>query len=244
MSRYLTPSKVGLLALVSLYTESVVPFDATIPVLSFISSHLLKKEASASSLPQRDDFVIDIETLQIATGRFASGIPGRTIWDLLLKKLWGIDSLDSLHHFFDNLSFLLGPPEEPARANTKDPISGRLHLSRVSPLGSFVRRARIEFNRLQFHDGAGLWNAFVAFRAPSFTQWKKRNPLVVYMAFDENLVSQESEAKDRLTALVYGDVKSGLGLRQTLSSADIERILELQVDQMQRESLSLSWACC
>jgi len=41
MSRYLTPAKIGLLALIELYVEQAVPNDAILPVLGFLTSHIL-----------------------------------------------------------------------------------------------------------------------------------------------------------------------------------------------------------
>ncbi|CRK40706.1 hypothetical protein BN1708_008298 [Verticillium longisporum] len=41
MARYLTPAKIGILSLIELYTDEHVPNAAIIPVLSFITSHVL-----------------------------------------------------------------------------------------------------------------------------------------------------------------------------------------------------------
>lgn len=236
MSRYLTPSKIGLLALVSLYTESVVPFASTVPILSFLSSHILAKWPALEPLEhQNSSTALTIEDFQRATSQHPSGIPGRTVWDLLLKKIWKLNSLDSLHLFFDNLSFLLANHGEHVTRGNDDSVLRRFQLSRVSPLGAFVRRAQIEFTRLQFHDGAALWTAFVKFRASSFSQWKKRNASAGPFAFDENLIESSSTPDSGLAVLIYGDETAASSLKQSLSSADVERLLEHQVDQMQRK---------
>ncbi|MBE3042992.1 hypothetical protein IMZ48_10560, partial [Candidatus Bathyarchaeota archaeon] len=41
MARYLTPAKIGLLALIELYADEAVPPPAILPVLTFITSHLI-----------------------------------------------------------------------------------------------------------------------------------------------------------------------------------------------------------
>lgn len=240
MARYLTPSKIGLLALVSLYTESIVPSTATIPILSFLVSHLLPVNAASANLSELDlhrhNITHTIDDLQKATISYASGIPGRTVWDLLLQKLWKVDSFDALHIFFHSLSSLLQKTTEEQQKdaeNGTDPNPNRMLLSRASPLGSFVRRAQLEFTRLPFHDGVSLWKAFVNYRTPTLQQFKKRNPAAGSNSFDSNLHAVDLELGHGLSDVVYGDV--GLQSQQDIatSTADIERLLEYQVDHMQ-----------
>lgn len=242
MSRYLTPSKIGLLALISLYTDSVVPSTATIPILSFLVSHLLPVESSNSkdnqSTPIRS-FVISIDHFQKATITHASGIPGRTVWDLFLKKLWEINSFDAFHSFFDNLSLLLektrGELLKTSEAGrSADPK--RIILSRGSPLGAFIRRAQLEFTRLQFHDGIVLWKSFITYRGPTLALWKRRNPAAGRLSFDSNLQEEHHGLSSRLTALVYSDVVDETRTEASVSVDDMEKLLEFQFDQMQSTS--------
>lgn len=239
MSRYLTPSRIGLLALISLYSDSVVPSTATIPILSFIVSHLLPVEYLSSredpNGPGRS-FVITIDNFQKATITCASGIPGRTVWDLLLKRLWEINSFDALHVFFDALSFLL---EKQRNEGHLDSPNGRVAnpkrilLSRGSPLGMFVRRSQLEFTRLQFHDGITLWKSFITYRDPTLTLWKKRNPAAGKMSFDTNLQGDHSGFDDRLRHIVYGEPSEDLQGDAAVSTDDVEKLLEYQIARMQ-----------
>ena len=236
MSRYLTPSKIGLLALVSLYTESVVPSAATIPVLSFLVSHILPVSRANDPTQQPCRTVLTVDDLQKATISQVSGIPGRTVWDLLLNKLWKINSFDALHLFFDSLSSMLQKtPEEQQRDPQEgiDPQPHRIRLSRVSPIGSFVRRAQLEFTRLQFHDGVSLWKNFIAYRASTLPQWKKRNPAAGTISFDSNLQEGDVDLRHRLTNVIYGEHLRGLGQHPSVSAEDVERLLDFQLDQMQ-----------
>lgn len=242
MSRYLTPSKVGLLALISLYTESVVPSPATVPVLSFLVSHILPTPSTASRSeegPHSRSVPLAIEDFQRTAIAHASGIPGRNIWDLLLHKLWRIDSFDALHVFFDSLVLLLQKsPEEQQKANEDglDPNPNRILLSRVSPLGTFVRRAQVEFTRLPFHDGVTLWTTFVSYRAPTLPQWKKRNPSAGNTSFDSNLHENDLAWGDPLTKVIYRELKQETRQEASISTEDVERLLEYQVDHMQSEN--------
>ena len=251
MSRYLTSSKIALLALITLYTEAVVPSTATISILSFLVSHVLPIKASTvphDSLSSHRDYVVTIDSIQQATLPHASGIPGRTLWDLLLKKLWEVNSFDSLHVFFDSLSLLFQKtPEELQRATEEERLaaSKRFLISRTSPLGVFVRRAQVEFTRLQFDTGITLWKSFVAYRAPTLAMWKRRNPTVGKTSFDSNLVDDRLGVEDRLTTLAYGDVINEPWKEATVSTDDLEKLLENQIDQMQRElrmRAALAWA--
>ena len=242
MSRYLTPSKIGLLALVSLYVESSVPSTAIIPLLSFLVSHILPVNSAASqnnSLLQSRHVTLTIEEFQKATISHVSGIPGRTIWDLLLDKLWKLNSFDALHSFFYNLSSLLQKTPEELQHHGNDGLnstSNRMQLSRNSPIGLFVRRAQLEFTRLQFHDGITLWRKFVAYRAPTLPQWKRRNQAVDHMSFDANLKEENVDFGHRLTDVVYGGLAHDAEYDASISTEDVDKLLEYQIDQMQSAS--------
>lgn len=238
MSPYLTPSKVSLLALISLYADSVVPSTATIPVLSFLVSHLLPIEPLGIGdevVSPNGDFTITVDSFRMATIILASGIPGRTIWDLLLKKLWEINSFDALHCFFDTLPFLLEKTVEESQNADEDRVanSKSILLSRVSPLGAFVRRAQLEFTRLQFQDGILLWKNFVSYRASTLLLWKRRNPATGRSSFDSNLNENRRGLDGRLTELVYGDITADVRKESIVSTDDVEKLLEYQVEQMQ-----------
>lgn len=242
MSRYLTPSKIGLLALISLYTDSVVATASTIPILSFIVSHILPLNASSAQIgaTQVDrNVIISVDDFQNATITHASGIPGRTVWDLLLKRLWEINSFDALHMFFDNLSSLVVKTREEQQKDAENggtPVIDRMLLSRTSPLGVFVRRAQLEFTRLQFHDTMILWKSYIAYREPTLPMWKKRNAAASKTSFDANLHGNGLGWQDGLTEVLYGDLQEGGGQDGSVSTDDVERLLEFQVDGMQSTS--------
>ena len=246
MSRYLTPAKIGLLALISLYTESRIPSAAIIPVLSFLVSHVLPINSTASqnkSFLHSHHITLGIGDFQKATISHVSGIPGRTIWDLLLNNLWKVDSFDALHVFFETLSSLLQKtPEEPYAEREIDSNLKRMRLSRASPIGLFVRRAQLEFTRLQFHDGITLWRSFVAYRAPTLLQWRKRNQAAGYISFDANLREEHLDLGDRLTGVVYGEIDVEAERDASVSTEDVEKLLEYQNDKMQ-SALEFTGSC-
>lgn len=240
MSRFLTPSKLGLLALISLYTDSFISSAATIPILSFLVSYLLPVEGHASRdapLEGIRSFTIPINLLQQVTITHASGIPGRTVWDLLLNKLWEVGSFDDLHRFFDNLSLIIEkPPEEQTAVDLLPTDPTRTLLTRSSPLGAFVRRCQLEFTRLQFHDGVSLWKNFLVYRNPTRALWRRRHP-GSNASIDLNLHEELISSEDSVRSLVYGDFYRPTRKNGNISTEDVEKLLEYQVDQMQSTSV-------
>ena len=239
MSRYLTPSKIGYLALISLYTDSVIPSTATVPILSFLVSQLLPSNVgliSTKSELSMYNVAFAINAFQEALIGHVSGIPGRTVWDLFLQKIWKIDSFDVLQTFFDGLSSLMQKTSEEKRneiANGVDSKPTCILLGQVSPLGSFVRKAQLEFTRLPFHEGVSLWRTFVAYRAPTLSQWRRRNPSAGITSFDRNLHDAAMAREDPLAVLVYGGSKDRLPQLASTSTEDIEKLLDHQVENMQ-----------
>ena len=241
MTRFLTPSKIAVLASISLYAESLVPNVATIPVLSFIVACLLPpRERSRGRLLSDTDesinTVITIEEFQKATIRHASAIPGRTLWDLLLKKLWEINSLDVMHVFFDSLTLLISKSTEEQQRDTSGNVmlfQKQIQFSRNSLLGTFIRRAQLEFTRLQLHDGIMLWKKFVTYRSSTLSIWRRRNPAAGKFSFDTNLVDVQLEKEEKLFSILYGDPENYEDPESAVSTEDIEKLLEFQRDRMQ-----------
>lgn len=222
MPRYLTPSTIGLLTLVSVYTDAVVPSSSMIPVLSFLVSHLRPLNSKDENL---ENYILTIESFQKATITLASSIPGRTIWDLLLKKLWEIDSFDALHSFFDALS--------------EDGSPKNIVLSRRSLLGRFVARAQLEFKILVFESGVRLWKGLVNYRAPTLALWQRRHPTAGKSSYDINLQSAGIGLDAQLVEHVYGDITDNRDHRGgSVSIHDIAKLLEYQITRMQSKLIS------
>lgn len=245
MSRYLTPSKIALIALINLYTDSVVPTASTIPILSLLVSHLIvfrDSECGDSLSKVQSTSMISIEELQKALVSQPSAIPGRTMWDLILASLWKLNSFDMLHVFFEKLPSLLNKAPKDPSSNTERESAApedRIVLSRTSLLGVFVSHAHLEFERLQFHDSVTLWKDLIAYREPTLGMWRKRNSSAGKMSFDSNLQSWGQGCGHGLTEVVYGSLAEKGGLGGTVSTDDVERLLEFQVEEMQ----SACYAC-
>jgi anaphase-promoting complex subunit 5 len=239
MPRYLTPSKVTLLALISLYCNSSIPTTATIPLLSFIISHLdpphpafqlSNAEDSATTSPQENA----IEHFKNALSKHESILPGRSLWDLLLKELWSINCLDALHDFFDSLELLL--PGHDHDLNESRSSGQWVIVSRISPLGAFIRRSRLEFTRLRLHDSIALWMAFIKYREPTREVVNPRYMLgAERTSIDKNWVGMGGYVNgSRLFEVAY-TLAPTTQWSEMISADDVERVLEFQATKLQRK---------
>ncbi|KAL5041404.1 hypothetical protein BDW71DRAFT_168034 [Aspergillus fruticulosus] len=239
MSRYLTPSKVALLSLIYIYTEGVVPNSSAIHVLSFVVAYLSPLgagEAPSCSDSWSAQYSVSIEDLEKALKAHPSSIPGRSIWDLFLRKIWSIDSCDALELFFTEISTTLAKTRE-ERIRERDaglaPESSCMRLARCSPLGAFVRRAQLEFTRLQFHDSVKLWKGFVKYRLPTYRAWARRNPSNEQASVDINLLELGLDTSSHLAQVAYGNIEDDEG-DCYVSTKEVERLLEFQIGELQR----------
>ncbi|EHK96016.1 putative Anaphase-promoting complex subunit 5 [Glarea lozoyensis 74030] len=219
MTRFLTPAKIGLLSLIELYTQEIVPTASTIPILSFILNQVLPSTSHAAL------------------------VPGRTLWDQFLKKIWSIDSLDALHEFFANRRNLLAKTYEENKNDQEmgipPPSEDMIFLSRTSPFGSFIRRSKVEFDRLKFGDAVALWIAFAKWRQDTQAYYMRRNGQIGRWAGDKALEKGEElwgiDATENLESVAYGlDIVDDAG-EGNVSTDDVEKLLEFQVEQMQSQ---------
>ncbi|KAF2477277.1 anaphase-promoting complex protein [Lindgomyces ingoldianus] len=239
-SRYLTPQKISLLVLVKLYCNSVLPSSATIPILSFILSHSippLPSHARARHTSGYQDYSISIRAFEDVLQGQPSSMPGRTLLDVFLKQMWELNSFDALHNLFNHLGCLLARTREDSEQNggagDEEDLSDHIVLSKSSPLGTIVRRARLEFTRLQFDDSIKLWSAFIMYRAPT-AQWTKRIAGLASSGIDINAVDMELGPGDPLYEVAYGHLEDEDSTEENLSIDDLNRLLEFQLDQLQR----------
>nr|AHA91677.1 anaphase-promoting complex subunit 5 [Diplodia sapinea]AHA91687.1 anaphase-promoting complex subunit 5 [Diplodia sapinea] len=252
MARYLNPQKVSLLVLAKLYCEIPAPSSATIPILTFLTSQLISDNAAGGGRAKHaDDCILTLEHFEKILAAHPHRRPGddlldgrdETLYDAFLARLWSIDSLDALHGFFDALSELVGKPRRNfISTNERHHPPPVICLSRTSPLGTFVRRAQLEFARLQFHDASKLWLALVNYKLPTKDWWQERRRMLDDASpqeapnpwFDENLVGLGLEKDDALFRVAYGQLDE-MSKEEGLASMDeIEKLLAFQIDRLQK----------
>lgn len=235
MTRYLTPWRISLLCLITVYTDGVVPNSSAIYVLSFLTAGLFPLDPADKQWEKH--YLPTITELEEVLSGHESSVPGRTLWDLFLKKIWSIDSLDALEEFFSDVlpSLLMKTREQlmQDRDNGLAPETEGMRLSRSSPLGAFVRRAYLEYTRLQFHDSVKLWSGFVKYRLPTYHMWARRNPSDEQAPVDINLLLHGLDSSSYLSQAVYGNIEDELEDEGVVSVKDAERLVEFQIGELQ-----------
>jgi anaphase-promoting complex subunit 5 len=108
-----------------------------------------------------------------------------------------------------------------------------MRLSRSSPLGAFVRRAYLEYTRLQFHDSVKLWSGFVKYRLPTYHVYARRNPSDSHDPVDINLFDQGLDSTSYLSRVVYGNIEDEVRDKGVVGVKDAERLVEFQVGELQ-----------
>src|SRR5205809_2786730 len=140
MSRFVTPAKIGLLALIQVYAEGVVPDDAALSVLSFVISHVIDGDLAPPSPSSRWDKTEAAVRFIVSIDEFERLLDSRGLWDNFLGKLWAIDSLDALFAFFEDLPNLLAKSKEElkvlAEMGVPPPPEDAIRLRKSSPFSS------------------------------------------------------------------------------------------------------------
>ncbi|KAH6630139.1 anaphase-promoting complex subunit 5-domain-containing protein [Chaetomium sp. MPI-SDFR-AT-0129] len=252
MSQYLSPSKIGLLVLIKIYLEGAVPSNAVVPVINLLATHILDCNLTSPSPTPGEQWkkaentiklTLSVQHFEDLLTPFAAvdRLPGRSLWDRFLERLWGLDSLHSLNEFFTQLPSILARTKDELRdlaARGKKPPSGVL-LGRTSPFGVFARKVHVESAKLQFHHLAELWKLFVRYRQPTAGYWRRRNPQHTRLSFDAVLQDGEHEwgtQTDEIAVAAYGNMllHGQHDALNSVSTDDIENLLEFQIEQAQK----------
>lgn len=233
--RYLTAQKISLLVLTRLYCTCPLPSSATIPILSFILSDSLPSTPSSArphpcTTSDQQDASFSIDAFEGVLQEHASSMPGRTLLDLFLKQMWEINSFDALHALFDNILDIVTAPSP---ATQEEDTPDRIYLSKTSPLGAFVRRAHLEFTRLQFDDSMKLWLSFIKYRAPT-AQWTKRLAGLASSGIDMVVAEMGLSAGDGVYEIAYRHLEEYEEQGADTSLDDLDRILDFQLDRLQK----------
>lgn len=236
MSRFLTASKIGLLALISLYTEGIIPVLSSSATISFLLSRIIPDSRRPVAEPVRNGkHAIPIADFENALASHVSTVVGRTVWDALLRKLWSFDCSAALDEFINDFPPLLARSSDQIQRE-KEGHDPQPHgkIARTSPLGAFIRRCHLEFTRLQFQDGILLWQDFIVYRAPTRQAWEKKNALGAHNGLDVNFSSLNIDVSHPLAQILYGRLHSEEPPSSGFSLYDIERLMEFQVSELQR----------
>lgn len=228
MPRYLTAPKICLLLLAEIYLADAIPSKDKLDLLAFIAS-----QTTPSSVDQDEcDLELSTSTLFLTRdisafaeklGPCQSAVPGRSLYDIFLQRLWTLDGLDSLYFLFEQLNRLVATPPSSGETGTVGKVS------RASPLGLYIRRCSVEFTRLQFADAQSLWVELNRYRASSFPTWAERNPESVRER-QRRLDIIDHVASDATAGAVEGADHIG---RVFASTDDVSKLLNLSINHLQ-----------
>lgn len=234
MGSFLTPAKITLLVLIVVYSDGIVPVSQNIAFLSFITQSILPEPEDSVTQSDTDQSIHDFE--QGLNGQISS-VPGRTIWDLLLKRLWALDCAAALDEFIDHLPLLLDKTREQLLRERDEGIAPEPagKIQRTSPFGVFIRRCYLEYTKMQFQDSVAVWLEFVSYRLPTKQAFDRKNPHEARHALDVNLQDLQIDASHPLAGIVFRPLVDQQQSDRAFSSQDVEKLMEFQVSEMQRE---------
>ena len=180
---------------------------------------------------EQQDVTLSIQAFKDLLHRLPTNMPGRSLFDEILHCMWDMGSIDSLFGLFDKLGDYLVSFKEEASEERRHK---HIRLSKTSPLGAFIRRARLEFVRLPFDDIVKLWCAFVGYRAPTAFSLKKLAGSTS-LSLDHVAAEMGVGQGEALFHITYGRLVEGGTASHPLSVDDLERVLEFQLDKLQRQ---------
>lgn len=249
MPRYLTPSKICLLTLISVYCHEITPPEATLPILTFISKrligniHLPTQNATGSTSGSDIELSLTLKEFELFLSSLPNSNDGTPLLDWYNTYLWNARSIDAFFIIFEELDLLFlskdGIDEwcQKQRQPKQNIAVPRITLSSTSLLGIFVRRAKVEFERLQFSDVIELWNDFVAYRGQDDPRTRDTDYDV--QSTQRSLEYADWKSGGRIFKMISSGSHSGGRKDERLSTADVGHLLEFQIDTMQSIILSI-----
>ncbi|KAI5301793.1 anaphase promoting complex subunit 5 [Ascosphaera pollenicola] len=237
MSRYMTPSKIGLLCLVKIYAEDKISKAAVVPLLSLIMENLLPLESTSHASPLKADATANTLTEQAERllRHASTSHSNQTVYELFLSEIWGLQCLDSLEEFVDNMSLYVHRTREELiyERDHHIPPERTRRLGRNFPLGAFIRKAQLEYSKLQFQEAAELWRGFMKFRMTTLQSMTSRQRKILSEFIDTDLLCVGPDLAKKLVNVAYGDLGDPQDNENILNGIDFERLFEFQVSQMQ-----------
>ena len=106
MSRFLSPSKICLVILIELYRANEAQPSDSVTILSFISHHILTRSSDLQldESKSRPSSIASVKDLEKLLSPLTSAFPGRSLFDLFLRHLWSLTSLEHLEELFQRVS--------------------------------------------------------------------------------------------------------------------------------------------
>lgn len=240
MAHYLTPPKIALLAFAIFYLDGIFDWDATVSVVKFITARLLPENTgpAQSKVGAQIHTSLTLDDLK-SLFEAVSSSAFQEHWEEFVNRLWAIDNIDQLFDFFHNLKELF--VRRDTFRNQSEHREPTL-VTKTSLIGIFLRRAMLEFERLNFHETVSLFQGFQSFREP--TRAVRDSSKRTTTAHQDRSVAEQAEV-DELTLGKVSEILTQASERseadfESVSSSDLERLLRFQVEQMQSKLIGTS----
>ena len=155
-----------------------------------------------------------------------------------MASLRDVRDIDQFFTWVNNFNKLLVDQVLFERIDNHETRPQRIVLAKNSLLGVFVRRAVLEFEQLQFHDVATLWQDFVTYRAATADFHGSNMSTSVDSTVCASNNDFDNMADERILAIIEQSYNITHDHISTSSTKDTERLLEFQIDEMQSLSLT------
>jgi len=243
-SRSLTPVNLCLLQLILFYCRNHIPTDGTIPILSYLATQLLPVRRADSVVAAPSKTNIDARNLDdlrrlLSPYRAFPTHDAKNLWVHFVDSLWDVCDIDHFFTWVNNFSKLLVEQVLSGRIDVHETRPRHVVLSKNSLLGVFVRRAVLEFEQLQFHDVATLWQDFDAYRAVTADFHGQGLSTSLDSTVRATNYGFDNMADARILAIIGQNYNKAHDRFSTSSTRDTQRLLEFQIDEMQSVSPSI-----
>lgn len=245
VTQFLSPFKIVLIALVNLYCKGEIPSRSGIRLMSKVMRFIETPGPEHIEMPMLDFLNLISEELN-SDNNNNSKENASAIQFKLLKTLWNLWCVDSLHSFIDSSNDLLllqrdSNYSQQQRIKRKKNKSIKKRLSRSSILGKLIFTCILSFEFLAFEKLVQLWDAFVHYRVTTRQKW-------IELGGDSNLTSLENNKrkdiviKDQslMNLLTHPNIKQILSTNSTSSSLvltpryDLDLLINHQIDQFEK----------
>jgi len=236
-----------------MFCDSVTPSEATLPILTFVTNRLINNTRAQPQAPTSydpnssaeepvpvaydldDGLSLELKNFEALLSRLPDSGDGIPLSAWFKIFLWTARSIDAFFVLFEELDLLFLSSDMVQEWYTKrrlpDRRAPRVSLSATSLLGIFVRRAKVEFEHLQFAEVIELWNDFVAYRGNPESYMKDADSDVHDSQGSFEMLDWRSNGR------LFNMLGSGMGSEspadERLSTADVGHLLEFQIDEMQ-----------
>lgn len=239
------------MALTRLIKAGCVPDGATADVLLFIAAHVQPEIHESPVAEQRGED--QLRRLLLPLSEFESHLAGHqivlclgddittrcTLWQLFQRFICSVKSLDVMSSLLTDIEpYFAVETGQDVGEDVQDAAAHHTPFSTCSPLGIFVRRVKVEFERLPFADVMQLWHDFQVYMitCPSSSQdilSEKGRSFTFPFESRPELNDGGHDGYGWASDMIHQAVESAPDSLARPTQHEVDRLLEFQIEQMQ-----------